>query len=236
MSGHDDRELDAIRCRLESIADDPVPDGDAAWERLSARLPDRGPTVAPVTAIPAGMGGSRRLVRRVLAVAAAVVLIGGTALAAAPDTVMTGLRDFFSGTAPQQGPRGPGGSGDGDRLVGTPHRSGGPDEGADPNAEGDEDDDANEATVGQHQPADDGDDDADEVDNSGPGNGDDAEEDGDDHDGDDHDGDGNDDGDDDEDAGDQDDDDRGGSGGDDPDDDGGHSGSGGSDDASAGSV
>jgi hypothetical protein len=231
MSGPDDRELDAVRRQLESIADGPVPDGDAAWERLSARLPDRGPTVAPVTAIPAGIGGSRRLVRRVLAVAAAVVLIGGTAFAAAPDTVMTGLRDFFSGTAPQQGPRGPGGSGDGDRLVGTPHRSGGPAEGADPNVQGHEDEDGDEGTQGQLQPADDGDDDADEVDNSGPGDGDDdAEEDDDDH-GDN--GDGNDDGDDDEDGGDQDDDDRGGSGGGDPDDDGGHSGSGGSDDAGA---
>jgi hypothetical protein len=82
----DDRELEALHRRLDDLTSMDVPDGGKAWNELHARLPER-----------AGKGAPRRApIRRALAVAAAVVLIGGTAMAASPTVdipVLDGLFD-----------------------------------------------------------------------------------------------------------------------------------------------
>jgi hypothetical protein len=89
----DDRELEALHRRLDAMTSMDVPDGGQPWNDLRARLSER----ADSSARPARAVAARRApIRRALAVAAAVVLVGGTAMAASPTVdipVFEGLFD-----------------------------------------------------------------------------------------------------------------------------------------------
>jgi len=84
----------ALYQRLTDIGAAPVPDLEPGWERLRQRLPERPDVVRVRTVGPAFV--LRRLVARPLALAAALVLLGGAiGYAAAPQAVNHRLSSFW---------------------------------------------------------------------------------------------------------------------------------------------
>ena len=109
----------ALYQRLTDIGGAAVPDLEPGWERLRQRLPER-PVLAAVRTVGPALV-LRRLVARPLALAAALVLLGGAiGYAAAPQavnhrltTIWENVEDLFRDEPRQGGPdRTPGSSGD----------------------------------------------------------------------------------------------------------------------------
>jgi hypothetical protein len=112
----------ALYQRLTDIGGVAVPDPEPGWERLRQRLPDR-PVVVPVRTVgPAFV--LRRMVARPLALAAALVLLGGAVgYAAAPEAVNHRLTSIWESVEDLFGARWASRNVDvdGDDLVGARH-------------------------------------------------------------------------------------------------------------------
>lgn len=92
----------AIHHRLEELASLPVPDAEAPWQALRASLPDRDavPNRPVELASVRAARRHRRTVRRALALAAALLLIAGSAFAASRTGLFDEIRRHLGG-APQ---------------------------------------------------------------------------------------------------------------------------------------
>lgn len=159
----------AVYQRLTDIGAAAVPDPGPGWERLRERLPQR-PVLAAVRTVGPAFA-LRRLVARPLALAAALVLLGGAiGYAAAPQAVnhrlssfWESVEDLFRDEPRQGGPdRTPGSPGDDEPGL-VPSVPDGDDDG---DGDGDEGDDRDDGDDGDDR--EDGDDDGDGDDRDGP--------------------------------------------------------------------